>query len=377
MIRLFSLIPRNSVSQLLLLCLLPLMLHAQNNYETHTVKAGENLYRISLQYGTTVESIKEINNLTSNLIFVNQKLRIQPAVQEASRDLAQVSRSDEQFDGDLGALIDGYESESTESKAEQWWSDKDEEALSFENDWEWTPEDKEEASTGRRSRAYASRSLDQSETIMVEKKEYYEVERGDNIYSIADRYQKTVAELRAWNAIVEVQPGDVIVVDRYEVPASGSQMYGERSRDLRQARSSNTYSERPSSQTRGVRPSEPTREDHYKSYFDEATGYESSSNAPSKAVFSDRSDLGQWMESGRFTEHSFSGKGKSRYYALHPSLDPGTIIRIAIPENYGFLEAEVVGPLTVNDRSIIGLSPACVQVLRSAGAGDRLHFYYD
>ncbi len=43
----------------------------------HTVQAGENLYRIALDYGTTVEAIAQANGITNpNLIFVGQVLTI-------------------------------------------------------------------------------------------------------------------------------------------------------------------------------------------------------------------------------------------------------------------------------------------------------------
>lgn len=43
---------------------------------SHTVQKGETLYSISKNYGTTVEDLKEINNLSSNEIFVGQNLLI-------------------------------------------------------------------------------------------------------------------------------------------------------------------------------------------------------------------------------------------------------------------------------------------------------------
>ena len=42
----------------------------------HVVKSGENLYRISLRYGTTVQAIMVANGLTSYNIYVGQQLRI-------------------------------------------------------------------------------------------------------------------------------------------------------------------------------------------------------------------------------------------------------------------------------------------------------------
>ncbi|OAH54574.1 MULTISPECIES: 3D domain-containing protein [Bacillaceae] len=49
---------------------------AQAMAATHTVQKGETLYKISNQYKTTVDQLKEWNNLSSNLIKVGQKLTI-------------------------------------------------------------------------------------------------------------------------------------------------------------------------------------------------------------------------------------------------------------------------------------------------------------
>ncbi|MBU9711589.1 LysM peptidoglycan-binding domain-containing protein [Evansella tamaricis] len=42
----------------------------------HTVVSGDTLWRISLQYGTTVDAIKSANNLTSDMLFIGQVLTI-------------------------------------------------------------------------------------------------------------------------------------------------------------------------------------------------------------------------------------------------------------------------------------------------------------
>ncbi len=42
----------------------------------YSVVKGDTLFSISRKYGTTVEAIKRLNNLTSNILSVNQKLRI-------------------------------------------------------------------------------------------------------------------------------------------------------------------------------------------------------------------------------------------------------------------------------------------------------------
>ncbi len=49
-----------------------------NNSEilTYIVKAGDSLYKIAILYGTTVDAIKELNNLTSNNLSIGQVLKI-------------------------------------------------------------------------------------------------------------------------------------------------------------------------------------------------------------------------------------------------------------------------------------------------------------
>lgn len=42
----------------------------------HEVKAGETLYRISINYGVSVEQLKALNQISGNTISIGQRLRI-------------------------------------------------------------------------------------------------------------------------------------------------------------------------------------------------------------------------------------------------------------------------------------------------------------
>ncbi|MEI2400812.1 LysM peptidoglycan-binding domain-containing protein, partial [Paenibacillus phytohabitans] len=44
--------------------------------DIYTVKAGDTLYSIAKQYNVSVDSIKQINGLTSNMLFIGQQLRM-------------------------------------------------------------------------------------------------------------------------------------------------------------------------------------------------------------------------------------------------------------------------------------------------------------
>ena len=58
----------------------------------HKVEAGDTLYKIALKYGTTVATIKSLNNLTSETIYVGQLLKVSdgtnpaPAVPDRLKD---------------------------------------------------------------------------------------------------------------------------------------------------------------------------------------------------------------------------------------------------------------------------------------------------
>lgn len=47
-----------------------------NDYDTYVVKSGDNLYAIARKYGISVDKLKDINNLSSNLLSVGQKLLV-------------------------------------------------------------------------------------------------------------------------------------------------------------------------------------------------------------------------------------------------------------------------------------------------------------
>lgn len=49
------------------------------DYDTYIVKSGDNLYAIARIYGTTVDKLKDINNLSSNLLSIGQKLLVPKA----------------------------------------------------------------------------------------------------------------------------------------------------------------------------------------------------------------------------------------------------------------------------------------------------------
>ena len=48
----------------------------EKNYTLYTVKSGDSLYQIAKKYNTTVDNIKSLNQLTNNLLSIGQQLKL-------------------------------------------------------------------------------------------------------------------------------------------------------------------------------------------------------------------------------------------------------------------------------------------------------------
>ena len=48
----------------------------EKDYQTYIVKSGDSLYQIAKKYNTSVDEIKRLNNLTTNLLSIGQILKI-------------------------------------------------------------------------------------------------------------------------------------------------------------------------------------------------------------------------------------------------------------------------------------------------------------
>ena len=48
----------------------------EEEFDTYIVKSGDNLYAIARRFGTTVDNLKDINNLSTNLLSIGQKLLV-------------------------------------------------------------------------------------------------------------------------------------------------------------------------------------------------------------------------------------------------------------------------------------------------------------
>ncbi|MCE4957787.1 LysM peptidoglycan-binding domain-containing protein [Macrococcoides caseolyticum] len=55
-----------------------------NGTKTHIVQPGDYLYKIAVKYGITIQNIKDWNNLSSNVIYSNQRLIVSQAARQVT-----------------------------------------------------------------------------------------------------------------------------------------------------------------------------------------------------------------------------------------------------------------------------------------------------
>jgi hypothetical protein len=83
------------------------------------------------------------------------------------------------------------------------------------------------------------------------------------------------------------------------------------------------------------------------------------------------------VESGKFVRFEYPGLEQIRFYGIHKSLPQGTKIKMGIPDNPGYIEVVIVGKLDYQSPAVIGLSPACLQILEGAGNPKDVTIAYD
>jgi LysM repeat protein len=133
-----------------------------NNENVYVVQKGDSLYSISNKYNTTVNEIKTLNNLTSNLLSIGQKLKIPGSVVSENSYFVQKGDS-------LYSIANKYNTTVNEIKT-------------LNN--------------------LTSNTLSIGQTLLIpttNTENIYVVQKGDSLYSIANKYNTTVNEIKTLN----------------------------------------------------------------------------------------------------------------------------------------------------------------------------------
>lgn len=68
--------------------------YSKDDLDYYTVKSGDTLYSIAKKYGITVDKLKDLNNLNSNMISVNQKLLVNDQKKDQTTNTYVVEKGD-------------------------------------------------------------------------------------------------------------------------------------------------------------------------------------------------------------------------------------------------------------------------------------------
>lgn len=169
-----------------------------NEYVNYTVKKGDNLYSIATEYGVSVETIKQINNLTNNLLSIGQVLKIPTKNIEIGYKEYEVKAGDslysiaQKFNTTVNDIVKENNLQTTILSVGQ--------ILKI-------PTNKTETLPDTIKECFG-------EGYMEPKYETYTVKRGDNLYDIARKYNTTVIHLMDLNNLTStnLQIGQVLKV---------------------------------------------------------------------------------------------------------------------------------------------------------------------
>ncbi|MFA5405046.1 MAG: LysM peptidoglycan-binding domain-containing protein [Ignavibacteria bacterium] len=170
-----------------------------SNYQTYTVKSGDYLSTIAEDYGVTTSQIKEWNNITGDKIMVGQKLKIYSdgkvtEKKEVKEKTTKKNTSHVVQEGEnLSLIADKY-------------------GLSIDDLMEWNDLDDDVIVPGQKLSLVKTKTT--KNTKVTKKSKTHTVKDGENLTTIADKYNVTIKQLKDWNDIKGdvIQPGEVLTV---------------------------------------------------------------------------------------------------------------------------------------------------------------------
>ena len=154
--------------------------------ETYIVQKGDTLWNISKKLDTSVDEIKKLNNLTSNLLFVGQELKVPNYLTVEDSNVNYIVKKGD----NLYNIAKIYNTTVPELKSYN--------NLTSDN-----------LSIGQVIKIPDTTSIiTPSEDEVINEESVYVVQKGDTLYSIAKKFNTTVDNLKNINSII----GDVLSI---------------------------------------------------------------------------------------------------------------------------------------------------------------------
>lgn len=142
-------------------------------YEQYVVKVGDSLYMIAKKYNVSIDDLKQLNHLVSNVIYPNQILFI-PKNKVCNTDKDQTTNITKPNDS-ISDLINKYSLTLTE---------------------------------------ISNLKVMPNQTINAREKEYYVIQNGDTLEEILMKFELTPTEFLKLNKDNFIVPGEKIIIEK-------------------------------------------------------------------------------------------------------------------------------------------------------------------
>ena len=157
--------------------------------QTYIVKKGDNLAEISSKYDVTISELKDWNDLSGDKILVGQKLKIYSD--------SKLKSNDETTSGHKSKDKVSYVVKSGDNLT----SIADDFGVTVAQIKEWNELDNDVIYSGQILAIYSAKKTEKSNNTENKKKTTYTVKEGDNLTQIADKFGVTVSEIKDWNEL--------------------------------------------------------------------------------------------------------------------------------------------------------------------------------
>ncbi len=163
----------------------------------HSVNPGETLYSIAQQYGTTVEKIKQINNLSANNLAVAQELKVPDNREDVPQQGNQLP--EEPSDDAKTVIIHVVKEGQTLYSISQNYNTSVDEILQANDNLETT-----QIETGQKIKipdkeGKKNQSQEDTRQNKSSDKKTHTVKPGETLYSISQEYNVSVKKIKEWN----------------------------------------------------------------------------------------------------------------------------------------------------------------------------------
>lgn len=183
---------------------------------TYTVKSGDSLWTIAQKYNTTVSSLKSANNLSSDIIFPNQKIETSKSSSQSTSSSKSSSSSSKTYTVKSGDTLSGIASKHS---------------ISLSNLMKWNNLDTtliypgNVLSVSKNGSGSSSSSSSSGSSSGSSSSSTYKVKSGDTLSHIAAAKGVSVSNLKKWNNL----SSDMIYVGQKLSIKGGSSSSGSKS----------------------------------------------------------------------------------------------------------------------------------------------------